>query len=54
MGMKNALYIFFENNKHLSRATLTNKARKEFPNESRKEIIAKLNYWEYLKELNIA
>lgn len=54
MGMKSALYIFFENNKHLSRATLINKARKEFPKKSRKEIIAKFNYWEYVKELNIA
>lgn len=54
MGLKNTLYIFFENNIHLPRTEIINKAKEEFPNKSKIEIIAKLNYWEYVKTLNIS
>lgn len=46
MARPNSLYQFFEENRHVNNTEyLIQKAQEVFPNKSRKELVARCNYW---------
>lgn len=52
MGRRDPLYEFYLENNHLCRKSFLIKARQKFPNKASKEVIAKLNCWDFFINTN--